>query len=115
VRDGDAIGLFDDVVGRGWALVSVAGDPRSALDADTAEFFRALGGITAGVGPDGPVRDLDGVYARWFQEAGVTMALQRPDFHVYGTAASEHEGRDLIRRLERALAAAARGEAAQRA
>ena len=34
----------------------------------------------------------DPVYGRWFSEHDATAALQRPDFHLYGTAASP--GRD---------------------
>ena len=33
------------------------------------------------------VADADGVYARWFASHDARYALQRPDFHLYGTAA----------------------------
>src|SRR6185295_1319456 len=50
VRVEGRTGLFDDVVGRGWALLSPAGDPRAALAEDEAAFFAAVGGVTAHVG-----------------------------------------------------------------
>jgi 2-polyprenyl-6-methoxyphenol hydroxylase-like FAD-dependent oxidoreductase len=77
-----AVGLFDDVVGRGWTLLSPSADPAAHLDADAAACFAALGGVSAHVSSDGPVRDLDGTYARWFTAAGVDLVLQRPDFYL---------------------------------
>jgi len=90
-------GLFDDVVGRGWTLVSPVADPVAHLDAESAAFFRSLGGIGA------RVEDVDGAYRRWFAAAGVEVALQRPDFYVFGTAARVEEAGALIEALRRAL------------
>jgi flavoprotein hydroxylase len=97
-------GRFDDVVGRGWTLISSAGDPASHLAPDAAEFFRSLGGISAHVGAHGPVRDLDGAYAQWFSAAGVDVVLQRPDFYVYGTSSVDRAG-EVLSELRRALQA----------
>jgi flavoprotein hydroxylase len=106
VRTGDGReGLFDDVVGRGWALVSTGGDPSAALDAETRAWFHALGGVTVDVGTSGTLRDLDGVYERWFAANGVTVALQRPDFYVFGAVSSLGESDALVRALQRRLAA----------
>lgn len=97
-------GLFDDVVGHGWALLSPSSDPAAALDADAAGFFASLGGITAQVGPDAPVRDLDGTYARWFGHTGVDLVLMRPDFYAFGTAARVADASALVEGLRRAMA-----------
>jgi flavoprotein hydroxylase len=86
VEHAGARGLFDDVIGRGWTLLSPVADPRTHLDADAAAFFAALAGVSVQVGAGAPVRDVDGVYERWFGEAGVGVVLQRPDFYVFGTA-----------------------------
>jgi hypothetical protein len=83
---GGATGRFDDVVGRGFALVSPAGDPAEALDAGSARYFASIGGFTAHVGAHAPTCDLRGGYARWFAQHGVGLALVRPDFAVFGTA-----------------------------
>ena len=104
VRVGSATGLFDDVVGRGWTLVSPLADPAAELEPDAAAFFAQLGGIGACVGASAPIEDLDGTYARWFEKAGVAVALQRPDFCVFGTAASLEGATALVERLRRALA-----------
>ncbi|HXQ22206.1 MAG TPA: bifunctional 3-(3-hydroxy-phenyl)propionate/3-hydroxycinnamic acid hydroxylase [Candidatus Acidoferrales bacterium] len=103
VRCGDHTGRFDDVVGRGWTLLSATHDPATQLDAHAAAFFASLGGISAHVGPDGPVHDVDGSYTRWFATHGVEVVLQRPDFHVFGTAPAAADAAELIRALRRAL------------
>jgi len=103
VRSGERVGLFDDVVGRGFALVSPICDPRSLLAPDLAAFFASLGGVSAHVGPGGPVVDVTGRYAKWFDAAGATVALQRPDFAVFGTAAGPDAANTLVRELRAGL------------
>jgi 2-polyprenyl-6-methoxyphenol hydroxylase-like FAD-dependent oxidoreductase len=103
VRRGGAAGLFDDVVGRGFALVSPHGDPARTLGSELAAFFESIGGITAHVAPGGPVTDLGGGYARWFGEQGAAVALQRPDFAVFGTAATLDDAAGLVATLRAKL------------
>jgi hypothetical protein len=104
VERGGVTGLFDDIVGRGFTLVSVIGDPAAQLDADTARFFALIGGITAQVGGGSTIADADGSYADWFASAGIAVALQRPDFYLFGTATSADGTGELVRQLQRALA-----------
>lgn len=85
VRRGGGEGRFDDVFGSGFALVSPEADPAAVLDPTQRAWLASLGGVTARVAGE---TDLDGSYARWFQRHGVAVALQRPDFHVFGTAAT---------------------------
>jgi flavoprotein hydroxylase len=96
VRHGDRTGLFDDVVGHGWTLLSPDCDPVTRLDPELAAFFASLGGISAWLGEKGPVADLNGSYARWFSSAGRDVVLQRPDFYVFGTAPLEGGARRLV-------------------
>jgi hypothetical protein len=103
VRRGDTTGLFDDVVGRGFVLASPHGDPAAHLDPELASYFASLGGVTAHVAPDGPVADLDGGYARWFAAHGAAVALQRPDFHVFGAAPTLDGAPALVASLRRRL------------
>jgi 2-polyprenyl-6-methoxyphenol hydroxylase-like FAD-dependent oxidoreductase len=88
---------FDDVHGVGWRLVTSVPEP-IALDRDTAEWFASIGGRVATVPADDPV------YGRWFAEHGATSALQRPDFHLYGTATSPSGGAALVHDLRTRLA-----------
>jgi len=103
VRYGGASGLFDDVVGRGWTLLSPVAEPLARLDPAAAAFFASLGGIGAHVGQNAPARDLDGIYERWFAGTGVGVVLQRPDFYVFGTAATVDGASALVERLRSAL------------
>jgi 2-polyprenyl-6-methoxyphenol hydroxylase-like FAD-dependent oxidoreductase len=103
VRRGVETGRFDDVVGGGWALVSPLGDPAMALDRELADFFASLGGVTAQVSAHGPIVDSNGGYARWFAAHGAAVALQRPDFYVFGTASSLDGARALVASLRRRL------------
>jgi len=79
-------GLFDDVVGSGFVLVSPRGDPTRVLTAEQRAWFASVGGVCAHVGAEAPLRDVDGAYARWFAARGCEVALQRPDFTVFATA-----------------------------
>jgi flavoprotein hydroxylase len=105
VRHRDVTGRFDDVVGRGFTLLSPAGDPAAALDPELRAFFAALGGISAHVGPSAPVEDLNGGYARWFAKHGAAVALVRPDFVVFGAGTTLGEASVLLRTLRQRLSA----------
>jgi len=107
VRRGAAAGRFDDVVGRGFALLGRSADPGSILPPDLAAFFASLDGITAHVAADGAVHDVNGSYAKWFEKNGVGVVLQRPDFHVFGTAPTADGATALVGRLRSALGRAA--------
>jgi flavoprotein hydroxylase len=87
---------FDDVHGPGWRLVTIDPAPIE-LDPATDDWFAAIGGSLATVAAD------DG-YHPWFTEHDATTALQRPDFHLYGTATSPAGAAKLIRGLRTRLA-----------
>ena len=72
-------GAFDDVHGAGWRLVTIDG---SDLDATAAAWFESVGGRVVTLPEPGPN------YGRWFAEHDTAWILQRPDFHLYGTATS---------------------------
>jgi 2-polyprenyl-6-methoxyphenol hydroxylase-like FAD-dependent oxidoreductase len=69
----------DEVYGMGWRLFTLDVD-EFALDARVRDWFAALGGTVVSLS------GADAVYRRWFGDRGVRVALQRPDFYVYGTA-----------------------------
>jgi len=56
------------------------------------------------VAPGGPVDDVQGTYARWFREHGAAVVLQRPDFHVFGSAPTVDGAAGLVEQLRDALA-----------
>jgi 3-(3-hydroxy-phenyl)propionate hydroxylase len=88
IRIADWAGLFDDVVGGGWQLISRIGDPTESLDDEDAAWFWQIGGVVADVSGARAVKDLDGAYARWFTEHECEAFLARPDFYVF--AAGRH-------------------------
>jgi flavoprotein hydroxylase len=96
-------GRFDDVVGGGFVLLSPAADPAMLLSDDSAAFFRSLGGLCAHVAPGAPVDDIHGTYAKWFADHGVGVALQRPDFHIFGSAPTVGGTTALVESLQRML------------
>jgi len=102
VTVGDRTGLFDDVVGGQWQLISRAGNPSTLLDAETAAWFQQIGGSLTHVSPTGPVRDVDGAYDQWFTRYGCDVFLSRPDFYVYG-AGDHADVPTLVSGLHRAL------------
>jgi hypothetical protein len=73
---------FDDVHGVGWRLVShgVEAGEAATLGDDVLAWFHSIGGSVVAV--DGS----DPVFERWFDSHATRWALQRPDFHLYGTA-----------------------------
>jgi flavoprotein hydroxylase len=76
--------LLDDLVGVGWRLVATAATPPQPLPVAVGAWFRDLGGEIVVVAA---ADDLDGTYAEWFAAHGVAVALQRPDFHLFGASA----------------------------
>jgi hypothetical protein len=72
-------GHFDDVHGAGWRLVTVDAE-MDALDEDARQWFDSIGGRVVRLRPPDPLA------RRWLAEHDATYVLQRPDFHLYGTA-----------------------------
>lgn len=102
VRTADKVGLFDDVVGGRWQLISRNRDPTTHLCDDDLRWFRSIGGVTADVSSSGAVQDLDGVYERWFAKNACTVFLSRPDFYVFA-AGEDADIPSFIAQLRRAI------------
>jgi 2-polyprenyl-6-methoxyphenol hydroxylase-like FAD-dependent oxidoreductase/catechol 2,3-dioxygenase-like lactoylglutathione lyase family enzyme len=98
-------GRFDDVVGRGFALITVGGDPLAALGREGRALVETLGMTLASLDPAAPygVRDLDGRLSAWLHERGVYAVVVRPDFYVFGSARSAQELPSLLDDLGRRL------------
>jgi 2-polyprenyl-6-methoxyphenol hydroxylase-like FAD-dependent oxidoreductase len=87
---------FDDVHGAGWRLVTVDPAPL-ALAPELDNWFRSIGGAAIHVADTAP--DL----TDWFARHNTRWAMQRPDFHIYGTAADAESAADLVARLRHQL------------
>jgi flavoprotein hydroxylase len=92
---------FDDAVGAGWRLITLAD---AGLDAETSDWFARIGGmiVTLGCG-DSKVVDADAAYRTWLGDHIAVAVLQRPDFSVFGTAATPSDISPLLRSLRSAL------------
>ena len=71
---------------------------RSSSTRTTRRWFASIGGRVVTVPADDPV------YGRWFTEHDATAALQRPDFHLYGSARSPDGAAALVEQLRTRLA-----------
>jgi 3-(3-hydroxy-phenyl)propionate hydroxylase len=76
-------GRFDDVVGRGWALIAAEGDPLEELGEPERDVLRALDVTVASLET---VRDVDSRLSHWLRGHGAHAALVRPDFYLFGSA-----------------------------
>ena len=98
-------GRFDDVVGAGFQLIVAEGDPLDRLSGAERKLLDTLGATVASLDPTAPhgVQDVDGRLTAWLSERGAHAVLVRPDFYVFGGAASAHALRELLEDLRTQL------------
>lgn len=92
----------DDLVGHGFTLLTI-----EELDVAAAELVASLQnvcGLRAVVigGPDGP-HEPGSALSDWMKGAGVVAVVVRPDFYVYGSAASAVDVPQLLKSLREEL------------
>ncbi|MGN6693792.1 MAG: bifunctional 3-(3-hydroxy-phenyl)propionate/3-hydroxycinnamic acid hydroxylase MhpA [Aquihabitans sp.] len=97
---GEGPALLDDAIGVGWRLLTTDPALAAAIPSEQVEWFAALGGSVVIIDASA---DVDGTYAAWSGEHGVSAGLQRPDFHLFGTAADAEGASNLLTELRRAL------------
>ncbi len=103
-RDGQT-GLFDDIIGRGFCLMSTVGEPSSVLSSTSHEFLTSLGGLTACIvrdtnGAAGQILDEKGIYSDWFAANHCAVVLTRPDGYLFGAASDLQGAEELVLALE---------------
>ena len=86
VRRQGRVGLFDDVVGRGWQLLIRDHGGTPLFDPPAQDLIRRLHIVVARFGSQGDVIDLEGVYSGWFDRLDAEAVLVRPDFYVFGAS-----------------------------
>jgi 2-polyprenyl-6-methoxyphenol hydroxylase-like FAD-dependent oxidoreductase len=98
-------GRFDDVVGAGFQLIVAGGDPLDRLSHPERKLLDTLGASVASLDPTAPhgVHDLDGRLTAWLSAHNAHAVLVRPDFYVFGAAASPHAVPDLLEDLRTQL------------
>ncbi len=98
-------GRFDDVVGGGFQLIVADGDPLEALSRRERKLLDTLGATVASLDPaaQSGVRDVDGRLTAWLAEHNAHAVLIRPDFYVFGGAASAQAVPELLEDLRTQL------------
>jgi hypothetical protein len=88
---------FDDAFGAGFRLITTT---EPSVDDDTSAWFASIGGrvVTLGRG-DRTAVDADPAYRTWLADHLAVAVLQRPDFAVFGTAATPSDVAPLLRGL----------------
>ena len=86
VEYGGRTGLFDDVIGGGWFVLTAAEvEPR--LPAPARAVLHRLEArlicIGAVASDASHARDVDGSYNQWFAAVGADVVIVRPDFYIY--------------------------------
>ncbi len=117
VRRGETEGRFDDVAGRGFAIVARHSDPAAALSPADLAFWHELGGTIVTLsspdeaGENGSrdrLVDCEGQYARLMNEYRCDVIVKRPDYYIFGTCATPGGLPALIAELRERLAGAVR-------
>ena len=83
-------GLFDDIVGRGWFVLTTA--THVPLTAAAQDILDRLEARVLRIGTSGTegvdVGDIDGRYSQWLADVGADTVIIRPDFYVYAATNS---------------------------
>jgi 2-polyprenyl-6-methoxyphenol hydroxylase-like FAD-dependent oxidoreductase len=98
-------GRFDDVIGAGFQLIVAEGDPLDRLSGAERKLLDTLGATVASLDPTAPhgVQDIDGRLTAWLSQHNAHAVLVRPDFYVFGGAASSHALPELLEDLRTQL------------
>jgi 3-(3-hydroxy-phenyl)propionate hydroxylase len=96
---------LDDLVPAGFLLMARSGWTPAPGDRQTAGRLRVHFATLGAGGPlVQPIREVDGLVARWMSSVGADAALVRPDHFVFGTAVGHDPERQLLNRLSAACA-----------
>ncbi|HEY4095499.1 MAG TPA: bifunctional 3-(3-hydroxy-phenyl)propionate/3-hydroxycinnamic acid hydroxylase [Baekduia sp.] len=101
-------GRADDVLGFGFTLLCRGMEPLAGLTDEHRAFLEALGAHAVALSSDpatSMVRDVDGIYTRFFDEHGTVAVLVRPDFSIFGAATSNADVPGLVDALKEQLGA----------
>lgn len=90
VDDGGRTDRFDEIVGRGWVVITTGWDARAEIGPNAGGRLDLLDAhvvrIEAAADGEGALGDVDSVYLPWLRELGASAAIVRPDFYLFGCA-----------------------------
>ncbi|MFT3864999.1 MAG: bifunctional 3-(3-hydroxy-phenyl)propionate/3-hydroxycinnamic acid hydroxylase [Solirubrobacterales bacterium] len=98
-------GRFDDIVGKGFSLLTLSGDPAALLRPEQRDFLTSIGAFVITLDPDveGALADVDGALAEYLRAAGRVAMISRPDGYGFGSAATVEEVETLVDDLRERL------------
>ncbi len=101
IRIGSRTSLFDDVFQPGWQLVVRGGLGSRLPDKGVLSSAACHGLRVIDLGHAGIIEDGEETYRRWFDDAGVDVAIVRPDFYLFGASRLEDMGALLQQFIDR--------------
>jgi 3-(3-hydroxy-phenyl)propionate hydroxylase/flavoprotein hydroxylase len=104
-------GLFDDVVGNGWTIMSPVNDPKKVLSGEQIAFLEDIGVKFIEISESSDDKealsdfavDVDGKYKQYFKETGLEAVVVRPDFYLFGGTESLAELPQLVEDLSKQI------------
>ena len=104
VTSGDRSGRFDEVVGRGFVLLTSGAGYHELRRQGLLAALEAAAVLVVELAepqsvPGDGVQDATGAYTQWLSEHDCTAVVVRPDFYVYGSANGPQETAALAREL----------------
>jgi flavoprotein hydroxylase len=107
VKHDGKVGLLDDLVGSGWAIISANGDPESAFNKEQIKFLEDIGShfieVTTDISNKNGYYDMEGTYQEYFKQNQMEAIIIRPDFYVFGAAASKSELTIMVDELKKQM------------
>jgi len=103
VRHGGHEGRFDDVIGRGFVLLSRR---RTTLPDEHRRFLESIGAIVVSLED---LEDLDGRLTSWLAGHDIEAVLIRPDFYIFGAAQAPEKTPALVNTLRELLSTTEEG------
>ncbi len=84
------VGRFDDVIGAGFAVVCLHGEPAALLSDEQRAFVSALDAHVVTLDPAvaDALHDDDGVLTAWMTQRSIAAFVVRPDAYAFGAAAA---------------------------
>jgi 2-polyprenyl-6-methoxyphenol hydroxylase-like FAD-dependent oxidoreductase len=107
LKHGGKVGLLDDLIGSGWTIISTFGNPKEVFSKEQIQFLDALGThfieVTLDASNDIAYYDMEGTYQEYFKQNEMEAIIIRPDFYVFGGAASKSELTIMVDDLKKKL------------
>jgi 3-(3-hydroxy-phenyl)propionate hydroxylase/flavoprotein hydroxylase len=99
-------GRFDDVVGKGFALIAKTGNPAAPLDDERRSWLSSIGVslVTLDDEVEGALVDVDGALTSYLDAEGRVAIISRPDGYGFGSATDEGSIAGLVDALRERLA-----------